>query len=130
MSRIFQGYDYKYYNHLKDVQDYAKIIRPPSVNETHDNSSLADNSTTPLVPTSTSPTIIHNETISNSTFLEDIQHNYTFHKKDRLKIPEVRTDFLGFMDTIFVWFRYIHFTIVPILIFAVHKVNIVLAECI
>ena len=57
-----------------------------------------------------------------------LEQNYTFHKKDRLKLPEVRTEFLGFMDTIFVWFRYIHFTIVPIIIFAIHKVNIELAE--
>ena len=41
---------------------------------------------------------------------------------DNLSLPEVRTKNLGFVDTVFVWFRYIHFTIVPIIIFLVHKV--------
>ena len=42
---------------------------------------------------------------------------------DNLSLPEVRTKNLGFVDTVFVWFRYIHFTIVPIIIFLVHKVT-------
>merc|ERR1712096_467578 len=28
---------------------------------------------------------------------------------------------MGIMDTIFVWLRYIHFTIVPLIVFAIHK---------
>ena len=36
---------------------------------------------------------------------------------DFLSLPEVRTKNIGFVDTLFVWFRYIHFTIVPIIIF-------------
>ena len=41
---------------------------------------------------------------------------------DFLSLPEVRTKNIGFVDTLFVWFRYIHFTIVPIIIFLIHKV--------
>ena len=41
---------------------------------------------------------------------------------DFLSLPEVRTKNIGFVDTLFVWFRYIHFTIVPIIIFFIHKV--------
>ena len=37
------------------------------------------------------------------------------------QVPEVEEDTLGPMDTVFVWFRYVHAMLVPILIFILHK---------
>ena len=80
--------------------------------------SIESNTTIPIIPVSDNSTM--NSTLVNSTTVT--QPIVTYH--DMMNIPEVRTSFLGFIDTIFVWFRYIHFTIVPILIFLIHKVTI------
>jgi hypothetical protein len=37
------------------------------------------------------------------------------------KVPEVEEDALGAMDTVFVWFRFVHAVLVPIFIFVMHK---------
>ena len=79
--------------------------------------------------------------VLNSTFFSNITNNGTVNGTtngtitdnqdmdkecieniDFLSLPEVRTQNIGFVDTLFVWFRYIHFTIVPIIIFLIHKV--------
>ena len=99
------------------------MIGSPSQNGTRNNSSSVDNTTMTSLSGSTSPSKPENMTKSNITVSDDNPQNYTFHKKDSYTIPEIRTDFLGFMDTVFVWFRYLHFTIVPMIIFAIHKVN-------
>ena len=79
------------------------------------------------------------DSATNSTNLPNVANNGTFngtrndtqdsenkctpkHAND-WSLPEVRTPNLGFVDTVFVWFRYIHFTIVPMIIFLIHKVN-------
>ena len=98
------------------------MIGSPSVNATGNNSSSVGN--TSMSSLSRSPSKPENMTTRNITVSDANPQNYTFHKKDSFTIPEIRTDFLGFMDTVFVWFRYIHFTIVPMIIFAIHKVNV------
>ena len=100
------------------------MIGSPSVNATGNNSSSVGNTSMSSLTSSRSPSKPENMTTRNITVSDDNPQNYTFHKKDSFTIPEIRTDFLGFMDTVFVWFRYIHFTIVPMIIFAIHKVNV------
>ena len=121
-SLAFKGYTYDYYNDLRD----ANVVRSsPSVNMTQGNSSVFDNTTMAGLNTTVSPPVVtDNVTLTNVTSSQNSAPNYTYHKKSEWEIPEVRTNFVGFIDTIFVWFRYIHFTIVPIIIFAIHKVSI------
>ena len=117
-SIFLQGYDYDYYDHLRD----AKMISSSLVNLTTSNSTEADNSTS-IIVTTLPPLTIVNATADNSTAKEMTLKNFTYVDQDKLKLPpEIRTNFLGIMDTIFVWLRYIHFTIVPIIIFVIHKV--------
>ena len=93
-------------------------LAPANVSTAQNVTSMESNTTIQITPVSDNSTI--NSTLVNST--TSTQPIVTYH--DMMNIPEVRTSFLGFIDTIFVWFRYIHFTIVPILIFLIHKVTI------
>ena len=92
-------------------------MAPTNVSIAQNVTSIESNTTIPIIPVSDNSTM--NSTLVNSTTVT--QPIVTYH--DMMNIPEVRTSFLGFIDTIFVWFRYIHFTIVPILIFLIHKVT-------
>ena len=116
-----QGYNYTYYNDVRDanIVSYSSVdLAPTNVSIAQNVTSIESNTTIPIIPVSDNSTM--NSTLVNSTTVT--QPIVTYH--DMMNIPEVRTSFLGFIDTIFVWFRYIHFTIVPILIFLIHKVTI------
>jgi len=102
-----------------NIVSYSSVnLAPANVSSVQNVTSIESNTTIPIIPVSDNSTM--NSTLVNSTTVT--QPIVTYH--DMMNIPEVRTSFLGFIDTIFVWFRYIHFTIVPILIFLIHKVTI------
>ena len=71
------------------------------------------------------PLILVNNGTFNATHNDTLEsgNNCTPKHTSDWSLPEVRTQNLGFVDTVFVWFRYIHFTIVPMIIFLIHKVN-------
>ena len=90
---------------------------------------MNDTSTTPQIttpiPPVTTTTEIRNETRANNSTEEIISTTPKYDYKEKLKdewmILEIKTNII---DTIFVWFRYIHFTFVPLIIFLIHKVCI------
>ena len=101
-----------------NIVSYSSVsLSPANVSNVENMTSIESNTTIQITPVSDNSTM--NSTLVNST--TSAQPIVTYH--DMMNIPEVRTSFLGFIDTIFVWFRYIHFTIVPILIFLIHKVG-------
>ena len=93
-------------------------MAPVNISTVQNVTTTESNTTIPITSVLDNSTM--DSTLVNST--NSTQPIVTYH--DMMNIPEVRTSFLGFIDTIFVWFRYIHFTIVPILIFLIHKVTI------
>ena len=66
---------------------------------------------------------ISNDTLTDNNRTNDDDNTATKYTKpkdkDEWMISEVETSII---DTIFVWFRYIHFTFVPLMIFLIHKV--------
>ena len=118
LSYLFslQPYNYTFYDALKEAQ----IARPPKTNLTDTNSTATNSSTIGNTNTHSANIHVNGGNITNNGSLPD---NYTLNDQDTLKIPEVRAHFLGVADTVFVWFRYLHFMIVPLIIFAIHKVS-------
>ena len=83
--------------------------------------------TTPVLTTpmavGTTTREISNDTLTDNNRTNDDDNTATKYTKpkdkDEWMISEVETSII---DTIFVWFRYIHFTFVPLMIFLIHKV--------
>ena len=88
--------------------------------ETTSNTGNSTNATTTLAPgvTTTTTTLVPGVTTLEST---NQTSSTVYEERDSSLVPEIKEDFLGAMDTVFVWMRFIHSALVPIVIFILHK---------
>ena len=85
-----------------------------TVTTTLNLSGTTQSTTTTTTTTTTTNTIVTTNDGATSGELEKIQLSDWM-------VPEVTEDFLTPVDTVFVWLRYIHFALAPIVIFIIHK---------
>ena len=65
--------------------------------------------------------LFKNKTSNKASIIYTNKNFFTQSLPNLIQVPEVEEDALGPMDTVFVWLRFVHSALVPILIFILHK---------